>query len=50
MQAVELCRQQDFDLIIMDVMMPRSGRLLRVPGNSQDQRRADLDAQRPGRV
>lgn len=22
MQAVELCRQQDFDLIIMDVMMP----------------------------
>lgn len=23
MQAVELCRQQDFDIIILDVMMPR---------------------------
>ena len=22
MQAIELCRRQDFDLIIMDVMMP----------------------------
>lgn len=33
MEAVEICRKQDFDLIIMDVMMPGAGRILCLPGD-----------------
>lgn len=33
MEAIEKCRQKNYDLIIMDVMMPRTRRLLRLPRN-----------------
>lgn len=29
-EAVSLCRINDYDLIIMDIMMPKAGRLLRL--------------------
>ena len=38
MEAVKLCREQDFDVIILDVMMPELGRLFNLPGDPQDQK------------
>lgn len=49
MEAIDLCRTEPFDLIIMDVMMPRAGRLFRLPRNPQIQPHAHHHAFRPRR-
>ena len=36
MEAVKLCREQDFDVIILDIMDAGAGRLFNLPGDPQE--------------
>lgn len=38
MEAVKLCREQDFDVIILDIMMPELDWLSTCQGDPQDQK------------
>lgn len=40
-EAIEVCKKQDFDLIILDIMMPARG--MKQDANSNEERHADIE-------
>ena len=44
MTAVGLCKLNDYDLIIMDIMMAETGWIFRLQGNSENQGYPDHNA------